>query len=182
MGETGKGNTVAKVKPLVRPLREYPYHQNALWPFLGLLLFGWGAPHFASQASTNSTGTVVRGMHLDPGQATAFYWIMSGAGLIMIILALFELFVRVAWQRSIKIWEGSITIPKSTLFSPRHVTVPYSAIRKVKVVWGLRYKSLGIDIDSRRFCVLSTMLPKKEDLDELLDLLRDKCGPGVVIE
>ena len=165
---------------------EYVYRQKLFVPIVGVMLFGFGTKTAYWEATSGTTDTVL-GIHLVPSQAIVFHWFLAGGSLLFFLMAIFFVYMSLTLRRSIRICGDSITLPKYTFVSSRHINIPYSEIRKIKLVIAPMLpplppqRNLRIYTDSGWFLIIGSMLPRRKDFDELLDILRHKCKPGVIM-
>ena len=146
--------------------RQYDYRPK--WIIvLCALFFGAGALVLGTKAKGNDRGLIINGLiELSADGATSFYWVLAGLSMGFVVVAGFLAIVRLTVHQRIALSETSITIPRS-LWSSEEVEIPFGDIIELSAseVSGQRF--LKIVCNGRKFILTASMLPGKEDFDDI---------------
>ena len=91
------------------------FEYRAAWlpSILGGILFSAGAIFMAQQAVTNDQGLIINGViELGTVGATRFNWAVCGILAIMGFFSLFQVFLRLATQRQVRLTRTEVVAPK----------------------------------------------------------------------
>ncbi len=155
--------------------RQYDYRPKWTIIVFCALFFGACALVLGSKADGNDRGLIINGIiELSTENATIFYWVLATLSIGFVVAAGFLAVVRLTVHQRIGLVETSITIPRSR-WSSDEVVVPFGEIVELSAseVSGQRF--LKITYKGGKFTLTASMLPKKEDFDEICAVV----GQGV---
>jgi len=147
--------------------RQYDYRPKWTIIVLCALFFGGCAFILGAEANGNDRGLILNGIiEFSPGGATIFYWVLAVLSFGFVVLAGFLAIVRLVVHQRIVLTESSITVPRSR-WSSEEVPVPFGEILEMSAseVSGQRF--LTIAYSSGKFTLTASMLPRKEDFQEI---------------
>ena len=152
---------------------ERHYHYRPKWTIIVLcvLFFGAGALVLGTKANSNDRGLIISGViELSANGATIFYWVLAALSFGFVVIAGFLAVVRLTLHQRIVVGENCIAFPRSR-WSSEEVTVPYNEIADVSAseVSGQRF--LKIVYSGGKFTITASMLPRKEDFDEIYEAI-----------
>ena len=88
-----------------------PYKPNKIIFLLAIAFFGACAGIMGNVAATNNRGlTLNRIFEFSPQDATIFYWVITGAALVFVLVGLLTLAKSITLKREIVISKTSLTI------------------------------------------------------------------------
>jgi hypothetical protein len=152
--------------------RQYDYRPKWTIIILCALFFGACALVLGAKANGNDRGLIINGIiELSAGGATGFYWVLAALSIGFVVVAGFLAIVRLTVHQRIGLAETSITMPRSR-WSSEEIAVPFGEIVELSAseVSGQRF--LKIAYNGGKFTLTASMLPKKEDFDEICSLVR----------
>ena len=156
------------------------YKPNKAVFLLAVAFFGVCAGVMGNVAMTNDRGLVLnRILEFSPRGATIFYWVITGASLMFVLVGIWALAKSVTMKREIVVSETSLTSPKSG-FSKVDVTVDFSDVTNVSLQTVQKTKILNIDHAGGRLSIPNSMLPDKRAFQELVLVLQARVpsAPG----
>ncbi len=147
--------------------RQYDYRPKWTMIVLCALFFGACALILGAKADGNDRGLIINGIiELSARSATVFYWVLAALSIGFVVAAGFLAFIRLTVHQRITLGETSITIPRSR-WSGEETVVTFGDIIDLSSseVSGQRF--LTIVDNGGKFTLTASMLPKKDDFDEI---------------
>jgi hypothetical protein len=147
--------------------RQYDYRPKWTIIVLCALFFGACALVLGAKANGNDRGLIINGIiELSAGGATVFYWVLAALSIGFVVVAGYLAIIRLTVHQRIALSETSITIPRSR-WSSEEIAVPFGEIVELSEseVSGQRF--LKIAYNGGTFTLTASMLPKKEEFDEI---------------
>lgn len=160
--------------------REYTY--RARWATVSWtgLFFGFCTAFMGWKARTNSRGLVINGViELAPTGATAFYWVIAGLSAAFVLAAILVAVLRVVWPRRLVLAAHELLVPRF-VWSKSDTRIPYSAITGIEIQEVSGQKFAHVRHASGRATITASLLPRKEDFDDVVRLLEERrraCSP-----
>ena len=147
--------------------RQYDYRPKWTIIVLCALFFGACALVLGAKAHENDRGLIINGIiELEPGGATIFYWVLAALSIGFVVAAGFLAIVRLTLHQRIGLTETCITIPRSR-WSSEEVAVPFGEIVDLSTSQVSGQRFLNIVYNGGKFTLTASMLPRKEDFDEI---------------
>lgn len=158
------------MRGLMETLR-YDYKPKAWGMALAGFFFVGCGVILGKTALENHRGLVLNGIiQLDTGDATIFYWVLTAACALAVAAALFGIVDAFGAAQEVVLDETSITVPKG-MFGRVPVTVRFTHITDVRIMEVNSQKMLMIHHPGGTLTLPHSMLPTREDFDELADAL-----------
>ncbi len=152
--------------------RHYEYRQKWSAIVLGVLFFGACAAVLAAKAQGNDRGLIINGIfEFSAGAATIFYWVLAALSAGFVLIAACLAIVRLTSRRRIVLTESSLVVPRSRWWSTEEMVIPFGSIREVSASQVTGQRFLKIVHQGGKFTLVGTMLPKKDDFDEIQALV-----------
>jgi len=86
---------------------------------LGVLFFGAGGYLCFQDALRNKSGAIIDHIiPLSPSQATVFYWVMAAASIVLVLGALFGLYVSLVSQGRLVLTTTTLSVPRGLSSQP----------------------------------------------------------------
>src|SRR5258708_35502731 len=151
--------------------RQFDYRPKWTVIILCALFFGACALVLGAKANGNDRGLIINGIiALSPGGATIFFWVLTALSIAFVVIAGFLAIVRVTFHQRIAFTDKCLMIPRSR-WSRQQVTVPFGDVLELSQseVSGQRF--LKIVYQGGKFTLTASMLPKKEDFDEICQVV-----------
>jgi hypothetical protein len=153
-----------------------PYKPNKTIFVMVVLFFGLCAAVLANVALANDRGLVLaRVIELSPQNATIFYWALTGAAVLFVLLGIITLVKSITSNREIVITENTITLPKHN-FSKIDVSVKLSDITNLTMQNIQGTKILNIEYLGGKISVSNRMLPNKQAFEGLVSQLQARTN------
>jgi hypothetical protein len=160
-------------------VKSFTYKPKNFMMLMAILLFGpiaWIAMH---EAQTNDQGVIltvskIELISLNPSEATVFYWILCAAAFCFSIGGLFALYKAFTSKATIDLTEEEIILPKGLFSVDKPITIPFIDIicMDLQSINGIRF--LTIIHTNGKVSVGDDMLPKKSQLNEIIELIENK--------
>jgi len=153
-----------------------PYKPNKNIFLFVVVFFGACAGVMGNVAITNERGLILNRIFEFSSQgATIFYWVITGAALVFVLVGLLALAKAFTSKRQIVISETSLTSPKSG-FSNIDVRVNFSDISNVTLQAIQKTEILNIEYLGGKLSIPNNMLPNKQAFERLVSLLNTRVN------
>ncbi|HEY2826390.1 MAG TPA: hypothetical protein VGJ04_02225 [Pirellulales bacterium] len=150
------------------------------WDRLLVIAFFFGAcgAILAYSAAGNKTGLSVAGMTLNPKQATLFYWFLSVAsGVFVLLAAVGALFLNVG-HKVLELESDELILPCG-VFQTKTVRIPYASIEKLSELKIKRQRFLYITTGGKKFVLNAALLPDRACYDLIKDIISSRSPVGL---
>lgn len=149
----------------------YPYKPKVVIFLFATVFFAGCALVLGNVAINNERGLILnRIFEFSAGAATVFYWCLTAASGLFIILGLMGLIFGLTSRKEIIITENGITAPKSGL-SKKNISISFSDITNINIQSVQKQELLNIFYKDGKLTIPQSMLPNKQSFDELVNLL-----------
>lgn len=153
-----------------------PYKPNFLMLLFVIVFFSSCALILANVALNNDRGLVLnRIFEFSTQGAALFYWCLTGAAGIFVILGVIGVIFGLTSKNEIILTENKITAPKSGI-SKKLISINYSDIKDLSVQSVHKQKFLNIFHQGGKLTIPQSMLPNKQAFEELIALLSAKVN------
>ena len=158
----------------------YAYKPKLLRTLLAIIFFCGAAWILAYAALTNDRGLIVSKIfHFTAHEATIIYWILAAVAALFPILGSIILIDNLRNKKEVILSKDGITCYQGLLNSKKCV-IKYKDITKLVESNVKGVTSLNIYHKSGKAIINNTMLPKKEDLDEIFQILENKAFGNLI--
>ena len=154
--------------------REYEYKPKWWVIVLGIAMFGPAAILFGTKAAYNDRGLIInRVIELWPLGATIFYSVLAAASLGFVAICMFLLYLRLAYQHRIVIGPTGLVVP-ATRWSAHERVIAYRDIQGLSITTVSGERFLYIEHPDGRHTIVASMLPSKDDFEDICAFLAAK--------
>ncbi len=155
---------------------EFEYRPPYLPNFVLVIFFGTSAWFVALEALSNERGLVVnKVISLSAGEASAIYWALALASLVVVGVGLVGIARAVRGNEFVVVAPNELRAPKSAL-NGRIVAMKYADIQSLHVETTYAQRSLKIRHKEGSYSIPEAMLPRKEKFEELVQLVSEKVN------
>ena len=158
--------------------RQYDYGPKWTVILFCALFFGAGALVLGAQANGNDRGLIINGIvELSPGGATIFYWVLTALSIGFVVVAGLLAIVRLTLHQRIGLTETCLTIPRSR-WSREEIPVLFDDVLDLSTSESAGQRFLKIVHKGGTFTLIASMLPKKENFDQICAVVTRGVNAG----
>lgn len=152
----------------------YTYRASAWKLALAALFFAGCAVIMAKAAIGNDRGLVINGIiHLDPGSATVFYWVIFAISLLFVAGGMLGVVRALGPAQEVTLDRVALSAPRTGLRSEL-VRVPVASITGVETMRMRSQEFLIVRHREGKLTISGGMLPHKQDLGTLAAALEER--------
>jgi len=156
----------------------YAYKPKPLTMLLGIVFFGLGGAFMLQQGLTNQQELVINGVfHLTVGQATAFFCVIGGLGLLFVPLGLFGVYKGLTSKARLVLGPDALTLPGA--FGRPPTVIPYAEIDGLGLASVHRQVFLYVFNNGRKPSIGGSLLKDKATFETVCRELSARSGKPI---
>lgn len=156
----------------------YPYQGNRRVFMLCIVGFSIAGLILGRVAIANKQGLIVnRLFELSVMGATAFYWALTIAAGLFVVVGCAGLAINLILKRSVELDKSAISAPKNGI-SKQVIQLDYADIQGLDINIIQKQRFLTIYHMDGRLCIPEFMLPDKNSFEDLVERLTQYVTPG----